>query len=57
MDEAIAWVKRCPCPNPHRDDSEIEIRPIFEASDFGDELTPKLREQERRISQQASQNK
>ena len=55
MDEAIAWVKRCPCPHPG--DSEIEIRPIFEASDFGDELAPKLREQEQRIFQQASQNK
>ncbi len=55
MDEAIAWVKRCPCPHPGN--SEIEIRPIFEASDFGDEFTPKLREQEQRIFQQASQNK
>ncbi len=55
MDEAIAWVKRCPCPNPHPGDSEIEIRPIFEASDFGDELAPKLREQEQRIFQRASQ--
>ncbi|MBP7147230.1 MAG: YciI family protein [Acidobacteria bacterium] len=46
MDEAIEWVKRC--PNPHADDSEIEIRPVFEAADFGEEFTPELREQEER---------
>ena len=44
MEEAIAWVKRC--PNPMPGESEIEIRPIFEASDFGDEFTPELRAQE-----------
>jgi hypothetical protein len=44
MDEAIDWVKRC--PNPMPGESEIEIRPIFEASDFGDEFTPELRAQE-----------
>jgi hypothetical protein len=47
MAEAIAWVKRC--PNPMPGDSEIEIRPIFEAEDFGAEFTPELREQEERI--------
>ncbi len=47
MEEAIEWAKRC--PNPHPGESEIEIRPIFEASDFGDEFTPELREQEKRI--------
>ncbi len=47
MEEAIEWVKRC--PNPHREDSEIEIRPIFENADFGEEFTPELREQEERI--------
>ena len=47
MDEAIAWVKRC--PNPMPGESEIEIRPIFEASDFGDEFTPELRAQEEQI--------
>jgi len=47
MDEAIAWVKRC--PNPHHEDCEIEIRPVFEAEDFGEALTPDLREQEERI--------
>jgi hypothetical protein len=45
--EAIEWVKRC--PNPMPGDSEIEIRPIFEAEDFGEALTPQLREQEERI--------
>jgi len=44
--EAIEWVKRC--PNPMEGDSEIEIRQVFEAEDFGAELTPELREQEER---------
>ena len=52
--EAIEWVKRC--PNPMPGDSEIEIRQVFEAEDFGAEFTPELREQERRISEQASRN-
>ena len=47
MEEAIDWVRRC--PNPHEGDSEIEIRPVFEAEDFGPEFTPELREQEERI--------
>ncbi len=47
MDEAIEWAKRC--PNPQPGESEIEIRPVFEASDFGAEFTPELREQEQRI--------
>lgn len=47
MDEAIEWVKRC--PNPMPSDSEIEIRPLFEAEDFGAEFTPELREQEERL--------
>ena len=45
--EAIEWVKRC--PNPEGNDFEIEIRPVFEAEDFGAELTPELREQEERL--------
>jgi len=45
--ECIEWVKRC--PNPMPGDSEIEIRQIFEAEDFGDEFTPELREQEERL--------
>ena len=46
MDEAVEWLKRC--PNPHPSDSDVEIRPLFEAADFGVELTPELREQEER---------
>jgi hypothetical protein len=46
--EAIEWVKRC--PNPMESDSDIEIRQVFEAEDFGDVLTPELREQEARIA-------
>ena len=45
-DEAIEWVKRC--PNPMPGDSEIEIRQVFEAEDFGGEFTPELRAQEER---------
>ena len=52
MDEALEWVKRC--PNPHPGESEIEIRPIFEAEDFGAEFTPELQEQERRIREKVS---
>jgi hypothetical protein len=47
MDEAIEWAKRC--PNPSGESGELEIRPIFEAEDFGDELTPELRQQEERL--------
>ncbi len=47
MEEAVEWVKRC--PNPMPGDSEIEIRPVFEAEDFGEEFTPELREQEERL--------
>lgn len=46
MEEAIEWVKRCPCPNPMNEDSDIEIRPLFKAEDFGEAFTPELREQE-----------
>ena len=48
MDEAVEWVKRCPDPMPG-EASEIEIRQIFEAEDFGSEFTPELREQEARL--------
>jgi hypothetical protein len=48
--EAVEWVKRC--PNPMPGPSEIEIRPIFEAEDFGAEFTPELREQEDRLRAQ-----
>ena len=52
MDEAIEWVRRCPNPMPR--DSEIEIRPVFEAEDFGAEFTPELREQEERLRAQVA---
>jgi hypothetical protein len=55
MDEAIEWVKRCPNPMPGTE-SEIEIRPVFEAEDFGPALTPELREQEERHRAQAAAN-
>jgi hypothetical protein len=51
MDEAIEWVRRCPDPMPN-EESEIEIRPVFEASDFGEAFTPELREREERLRQQ-----
>jgi hypothetical protein len=54
MDEAVEWVKRC--PNPMLGPSEIEIRPIFEAEDFGAEFTPELREQEDRLRAQTESN-
>lgn len=48
MDEALAWARRCPPPMPG-EESELEIRPVFEAEDFGAALTPELREQEERL--------
>ena len=54
LDEAIEWVKRAPHPHPGAD-TNIEIRQIFEAEDFGDKLTPELREQEDRLRAQAQQ--
>lgn len=52
MEEAIDWVKQC--PNPHFEDSEIEIRQIFEAEDFGEAFTPELRQQEERLRAEAA---
>ena len=54
MDEAIEWVKRCPNPHPGVE-AEIEIRPVFEAEDFGAEFTPELREQEARLRAQVAE--
>ena len=54
-EEAIEWVKRC--PNPHNGESEIEIRQVSEAEDFGAEFTPELREQEERLRAQSEQLK
>jgi hypothetical protein len=53
MEEAIEWVRRC--PNPMPTESEIEIRPVFEAEDFGAEFTPELRAQEDRRRAQVEQ--
>jgi hypothetical protein len=55
MDEAVEWVKRAPNPFPGTE-SEVEIRQVFEAEDFGAEFTPELREQEARIRAQAEAN-
>jgi hypothetical protein len=54
-EEAIAWVKRC--PNPHKGEGEIEIRQVFEAEDFGSQITPEILEQERRLRNQTSSQK
>jgi hypothetical protein len=48
MDEAVEWARRCPDPMPG-EESDLEIRPVFEAEDFGAEYTPELREQEDRL--------
>ena len=55
LEEAIEWVKRC--PNPTGVEAEIEIRQVFEAEDFGAELTPELREQEERLRAQIEKKK
>jgi hypothetical protein len=55
MDEAIEWAKRC--PNPHAGESEIEIRPVFEAEDFGPALTPELQERDAKLRAQIAQKK
>jgi hypothetical protein len=52
LDEAIEWLKRAPFDGG----TEIEIRPVFEEDDFGEEFTPELREQERRLREQAEAN-
>jgi hypothetical protein len=54
-EEAIEWVKRC--PNPFDGESEIEIRQVFDADDFGENFTPELREQEERLRAQAAKNR
>ncbi len=51
-EEAIEWVKRC--PNPHGEETEIEIRQLFEAEDFSDAFTPELRAQEERLREKLS---
>jgi hypothetical protein len=46
LDEAVEWVKRMPSPDGDAGEAIVEIRPVFEAEDFGDEFTPELRERE-----------
>ena len=55
MEEAVEWVKRC--PNPHEGESEIEIRQVFEADDFGAEFTPELRKREESMRADVSAKK
>jgi len=50
MDEAIEWAKRC--PNPTGEESVLEIRPVFELDDFGDNVTPEVRERDERLRSQ-----
>ena len=55
MEEAVEWVKRC--PNPHNGESEIEIRQVFEAEDFGPELAPEFRKRRERLREHVSGKK
>lgn len=55
MEEAVEWVKKC--PNPMPEDSDLEIRPMFEAEDFGEEFTPELREKEAELEAALSMEK
>ena len=54
MEEALEWVRRCPDPMPG-EESELELRPVFEADDFGENYTPELREREQRMAQQINE--
>jgi hypothetical protein len=56
MEEAVEWARRCPDPMPG-EDAELEIRPIFEAEDFGKEYTPELRAQDDRLREEIEQQK
>jgi hypothetical protein len=55
MEEAVEWLKRC--PNPMPGESDVEIRPVYEAADFGENFTPELREQEDRLREQMAAKK
>jgi hypothetical protein len=55
MEEAVEWLKRC--PNPHPEDCEVEIRPVFEAADFGENFTPELKAQDQRLREQIASKK
>lgn len=56
MAEAIAWAKRCPHPHPGTDETHLEIRPFFEAEDFGEAFTPELRAREAELLKKAAAN-
>ena len=56
MEEAVEWARRCPDPMPG-EDAELEIRPVFEAEDFGKEFTPELRAQEERLREEIERQK
>jgi hypothetical protein len=55
MEEAVEWLKRC--PNPMRGESDVEICPVYEAADFGENFTPELQEQEARLREQIAGKK
>ena len=55
MEEAVEWLKRC--PNPNNEETEVEIRPIYEMADFEAQFTPELRKQEERLRKQVSAKK
>jgi len=55
MEEAVEWLKRC--PNPMPGESEVEIRPVFEAADFGENFTPELQQQEERLREKIAAKK
>lgn len=55
LEEAVEWLKRC--PNPHCEDSEVEIRPFFEPADFGENLTPEERERHTRLNEEMARRK
>jgi hypothetical protein len=55
LKEALDWVKRC--PNPHEEECELEIRPVFEVEDFGDAATPEIREREARLRAQVARSR
>jgi len=55
IEEAVEWLKRC--PNPMPGESEVEIRPVYEAADFGENFTPELREKERQLAGEIASRK
>jgi hypothetical protein len=55
MEEAVEWLKRC--PNPHKEETNVEIRPVFELADLRENFTPELREQGRRLAEEIANRK